>query len=219
MNYIKGIFINELPNRFRAEILIDGKREICYVGSSCKLNNLINIRNHEVILQNIEKKNSNLAYSLIAAKFDNKYIILNSLYANKAYENYLKTQNCNSDSNIILKEYTESGYKSDFYLTNTKTIIEIKSIITEKKEELFPQINSQRFKRQINNIPRLIEEGYNFRLVIISLNPGLRKVILKEELLSLQSLLIKNFEIEAYTCTLRNNKPILKNKLSIEWEH
>ena len=216
MDYKKGIFIKELKNRFKAEILIDGISTTCYVGSSCKLNKLINLSNREVILQNVIKKNSNLEFSLIAAKFSNKYIILNSTFANIAYENYLIKNN--NHNYRILKEHTVSGYKSDFYINETRTIIEIKSLITENNIESFPQIKSQRFERQISNISRLIKEGYNFRLIIVSLNPTLKKVVLKDELSSLKELLEDTFQIEAYSCSLNNKKrPIIKKRISLQW--
>ena len=89
MKYKTGFFIRELSNRFKAEVLIEGIVNVCYVSSSCKLNKLIDLSRKEVILKELDKSRTGLKYSIIAVKQGKKFVIVNSNYANLAYENYL----------------------------------------------------------------------------------------------------------------------------------
>lgn len=217
MIYKIGIFIRELENRFKAEVLIDGIVTICYVSSSCKLNKLIDLSQQEIILKEIKNSKTGLQYSIIAVKKGKKFIILNSNYANLAYENYLckKSNVTNIDDIRVFREITISGYKSDFYFQDTKTIVEIKSIISKEREVIFPQVKSERFIRQIQTIETLIKNGYNYKLIIIGLNPDLKKIIFDKQLNILKEYNNNSgFTIEGYICNLNKDMiPIIIGSL------
>ena len=69
------------------------------------------------------------------------------------------------------REHTIDGYKTDLYLPSSKTIIEVKSVISTAEQAQFGTVHSDRFLRQLADIEELIEAGYNARLFIVSLNP------------------------------------------------
>lgn len=222
MIYKIGIFIRELENRFKAEVLIDGIVTICYVSSSCKLNKLIDLSEREVILKELDNSKTGLKYSIIAAKLGKKIVILNSNYANLAYENYLCKKNHVPkivDINIF-REITVCGYKSDFFIQNENTIVEIKSVISNKKKLNFPQVKSERFNRQIKMIETLLKDGYKYKLILIGLNPEMKEIIFDKEFNKLKTYCVdRNFSIEGYVCKLSNNMtPIIKGILDIHFE-
>ena len=49
-NYIEGIFVKELKNRFLCEVLVNGVATVCYVPSSCHLSNFLDLSNKKVLL-------------------------------------------------------------------------------------------------------------------------------------------------------------------------
>ena len=54
MNYIYGTFQMEIKNRFLCSVNIDGKDETCYIPSSCRLSNFIDMTGRTVLLKPIE---------------------------------------------------------------------------------------------------------------------------------------------------------------------
>lgn len=68
MNFelIKGIFIEESKNRFLCKVVVDGVLHECYVPSSSKIENYLNINNKEILLTRNQGGNRRTKYSLFA---------------------------------------------------------------------------------------------------------------------------------------------------------
>ena len=54
-NFIEGIFVKELKNRFLCEVIIDGVSTICYVPSSCHLSNFLSLEGKQVLLSRFDQ--------------------------------------------------------------------------------------------------------------------------------------------------------------------
>ena len=50
---------------------------------------------------------------------------------------------------LVQKEHSVEGYKADLYIPQTKTIVEIKSVLSEKDEAVFPTVFSERTQNQL----------------------------------------------------------------------
>ena len=87
----------------------------------------------------------------------------------------------------IKKECTIAGYKSDLYIEDTKTVVEIKSILSFRGEAEFPSVYSQRAVDQLMKIEDLLEKGYRACYVFVSLNPKVKQLTLNNELMFLFS--------------------------------
>lgn len=79
---VKGTFISEIKNRFLCEVAIAGVRTPCYVPSSCRLSNFIDLCGKEVLLLPTTTPNAKTAFSLFAVPYKKNYIFLNSSLAN-----------------------------------------------------------------------------------------------------------------------------------------
>ena len=151
---IRGVFIRELKNRFVCEVKIDGKVEECYVPSSCHLGNFLQLKGKRVLLIPTQGKNPRTRYALYAMPYKRNYIVLNTSLSNFAVEKgiYSRRFSYIGKRDAVQKEHTVDGYKADLYIPKTRTIIEIKSVLSNKDEATFPTVYSERTQKQLKSI-------------------------------------------------------------------
>lgn len=174
---IEGVFVKELKNRFLCEVMINGKSIECYVPSSCHLSNFIDISNCPVLLNKNPEK-SRTAYSLFAFKFQEKYVLLNTSIANKIIFEKLSSRMFNflGKRKKPFKEYKYQGYKSDIFIEDTNSFIEIKSLLSLDKIGLFPTVYSERTINQLKSFHEFLKNGFKINFFIVSLNPYIKKI-------------------------------------------
>ena len=175
-NLQTGKFLYEENNRFRGRAIVDNEEVGCYIPSSCKLGQLISIENKPVFLVPFKSRVSDLSFRLFAVKFKSSMIILDSSYANQVvYENISsRIFSFLGSRKQIFKEYTFDGYKSDLFIPATKTVIEIKSIISSEPTAPFLTIKSNRFEKQIEKFQKM--SNVNKILIIVALNPFTKRI-------------------------------------------
>lgn len=175
-NYIHGIFVKELENRFRCIVNIAGKDTVCYMPSSCKLEKLIPLRGKQVLLLPTQK--STTCYSVYAVKIRNSYCLLNLNHANHIVFHQIKRKIfgfLGNRRNVSL-EKTISGYKSDLFIQDTNTLIEIKTVISLKQTAVFSSIYSERATQQLEKLAELLSCGYKVVYLVVALNPTISTV-------------------------------------------
>lgn len=216
----KGIFINEIDNRFKCIVDIDDHQEICYVPSSCRLQNLINANGKEIFLVKVKNLQSKLRYSLLAMRFGQSLIFLNSSLANLLVKAYLEQIMSSSDvSKISIKsEYNHNGYKADFYVPSEDLFIEVKSIISALSMPQFLSVNSERAVRQLSAIQKILSSGSVVHYYIICLNPYTRSVLISQNK-EIAKLLEKNIAsglvVKAFSCNKSGNRLSIGKQLPI----
>jgi len=180
---IEGIFVKELKNRFLCEVLIDGVNTVCYVPSSCRLGNFLDLEGKKVLLFPTAAPKSRTDYALFAVGFKKNYILLNPSQANRIVEEnmYRRFFSFLGKRKEIYREYIVEGYKTDLYINDTGTLVEIKSVISTKKEAIFPTVFSQRTLEQLENIYSLLQKGFRVAFIIVSLSPYTDRIILDKE--------------------------------------
>jgi len=176
--HIIGKFLNESKNRFRCIVEMDGMETICYIASSCRLDNFVQLNGKEVLLRPTVGKNAKAKYTVCGFKYRHSYILLNSMLANRAVENSIKTRRFSfvGKRSDIQREHNVEGYKTDIYVPNNRTIIEIKSLISTEQQAKLGTVHSDRFLRQLSEMEKLLKNGYNVHLFIVSLNPYTKAV-------------------------------------------
>ncbi|MED1947216.1 MULTISPECIES: DNA/RNA nuclease SfsA [Brevibacillus] len=196
MNYdeelVEGIFIEESKNRFLCTVKINGVPCECYVPSSSRIENYLKLKN-KVVLLTINKAGKRTKYSLFAVQYYNGYILLNLNLVNRIVEslishNMLKQLNGFS----IQREQVVDSYKTDLLLTNRyneKIIVEVKGIISSKKEANFPSVFSERAISQLILIKDMLLKGYKIFYLIVSLSPVVNKIKLDDKYSEYTSLL------------------------------
>ena len=219
-SYISGVFVKELKNRFLCEVKIDGKVEECYVPSSCHLSNFLQLKGKRVVLIPTQGKNPRTKYALYAAPYRRNYIILNTSLSNVAIEKGIHNRRFSylGKRSNVQKERSVEGYKADLYIPQTKTIVEIKSVLSENDEAVFPTVFSERTQNQLKSIQEMLDKGYKVVFIIVSLNPYIKKLtidISTEFYLELTRCIEKGMEIRAYTSHLKDYEIEIKKQIPL----
>ena len=219
-SYISGVFVKELKNRFLCEVKIDGKVEECYVPSSCHLSNFLQLKGKKVVLIPTQGKNPRTKYALYAAPYRRNYIILNTSLSNVAIEKGIHNRRFSylGKRSNVQKEHSVEGYKADLYIPQTKTIVEIKSVLSENDEAVFPTVFSERTQNQLKSIQEMLDKGYKVVFIIVSLNPYIKKLtidISTEFYSELTRCIEKGMEIRAYTSHLKDYEIEIKKQIPL----
>ena len=175
---IFGTFKEELKNRFLCSVIIEGQEELCYIPSSCRLSNFLDLTNKVVLLKPTISPNTRTKYSVYAVKLHGRYVLLNLSQPNKLikdqlhrrYFSYLGTRK------KIRTETLVGEYKADIFIEETNTILEIKSLLCFEQSALFPTVYSERAIEQLNKLSSLLNKGYKVCYLFMSLNPTVKDI-------------------------------------------
>lgn len=218
--YITATFIKELKNRFLCEVDIDGERVVCYVPSSCHLSNFLKLAGKKVLLVPTQTKNTRTQYALFAVPYKRSYIILNTSMANKAIENSIHSRRFSvlGRRKTVIKEHYVGGYKSDLFIKDTNTVIEIKSVLSTEDTAQFPTVFSERTLMQFEKLQELMVKGYKVHYIIVSLNPYVKKIrIIQDTQFAkmLSSCFENGMSISAYSCRLKNASVFIEQEIPV----
>ena len=218
--YKTGIFIQELKNRFLCEVEIDGKSTVCYVPSSCRLSNFLDLRGKSVLLVPTQSRNTRTQFALFAIPYKKNYILLNTSTANRAVADSIKGRSFSflGRRRTIYTEHYVGGYKSDIYIQDTNTIIEIKSVLSTEKCAWFPTVFSERSLRQLERLRDLLSLDYHVHYSIISLNPYVKSICFISDTKFtplLKSCIDLGMTISAFSCRIDGNKVCIDKRLQI----
>jgi len=223
LEYITATFIKELKNRFLCEVDINGERVVCYVPSSCHLSNFLDLEGKRVLLVPTKPKGSRTKYALFAVPYKRSYIVLNTSMANRAIENCIHSRRFSTlgKRTSVIKEHYVEEYKSDLYIKDTNTLIEIKSVLSTEGIAKFPTVFSERTLRQFEKIQDLLAKGYKIQYMIVSLNPYVKAIrIIQDTQFSkvLSSCVNNGIIVSAYSCRLKDNQAYVERRLPICFE-
>ena len=221
MDYIYGTFRTEIKNRFLCSVNIDGKDETCYIPSSCRLSNFIDMTGRTVLLKPIETPNARTSFAVYAVKYRKNFILLNLAQANRVIEAQLKRRYFSflGARKTVSREYKIGSYKTDLYVHDTKMLIEIKSTLSFSKESVFPTVYSERAVKQLKEISRLLDEGYRACYVLASLNPCVKEIVInsgvEDYYKTFMECVEKGMTCCAFSVRLREQVPELYVKIKV----
>lgn len=220
---IQARFLRELKNRFICEIELDGQIIECYVPSSCRLSNFFELTGKPVLITSTISQEVRTKYALVAIPYKQSYLLLNSSLANRAIEGAIKSRRFSflGKRTQILKEHRVEGYKADLFVADSKTIIEVKSIISTNKSAVFPTVYSERAIKQLNVLRALLESGYRACYIIVSLNPYVKEIVIDRNACFFQPFtecLNMGMTIKGFTCRLKDGHIFLEREICITIE-
>ena len=118
----------------------------------------------------------------------------------------------------LLREYAIDGYKSDLYVKDSDTLIEIKSVISLNPIADFPTVFSERSLMQLNQINGLLCKGYHAAFIIASLNPYVKEIHIDRSsrlYKAMKPCLEKGMKLMAFSIGLSKEEIVIKSKLPI----
>lgn len=219
--YVQGIFITEIKNRFLCLVHINGEDVVCYIPSSCRLSNFIDLTNRTVLLKPVLTPNARTKFSVYALKYGRNYILLNLSQANRVIEEqiYRRYFSFLGKRKTVFREVKIQEYKSDLYIKDTNTLIEIKSLLCFEKCGIFPTVYSERAISQLKKILVLLNEGYKVCYMLISLNPQVKEVVINHNIDDYYNLFCqcvdRGMEFRGFSVHLREGIPEIYAKIPL----
>ena len=218
---VEGVFIKERKNRFICEVMVEDEAIECYVPSSCRLDNFIELQGKRVLLLPTETPGARTRYSLFAVPYKRNHILLSIGRVNGIIERDIGKR-CFSalgKRSEVYREHKIGSYKSDLFIENSKTLLEIKSVLSLEKTALFPTVFSQRTLEQLKEISSLMDRDYKAALVIASLSPYVEQIQIERVspfYEALKPCLEKGMQLLAISLHIHQGEARVKKKIEIK---
>lgn len=172
-NTVKGKFIDR-PNRFIANVEINGKKEVCHVKNTGRCKELL-VEGAAVYLQKSGNPERKTKFDLIAVEKGDLLINMDSGAPNKAAREYL--EKIFGNEAVIRPEKTYGASRIDFYVetASEKWFVEVKGVTLEEKgHAFFPDAPTERGIKHINELCNAVKEGYKACILFIIQMKGIK---------------------------------------------
>lgn len=175
-NIVEGIFLRR-PNRFIANVLINGREETVHVKNTGRCKELLT-EGCKVYLAASDNPLRKTKYDLIAAEKDRSplpFLLINtdSQIPNDAAAEWLPKSGLFSEKAIIKREVTKGSSRFDFYIEdgNRKVFLEVKGVTLEFDGiAMFPDAPTERGVKHIEELISLRKQGFEaFILFVIQM--------------------------------------------------
>ena len=167
-NIREGTFLSR-PNRFVAEVEIEGKIEICHVKNTGRCRELL-IPGTKVYANYVDSPTRSTKYDLITVQKGNRLINMDSQAPNKAFMEYLKSGKYIKNIDYIKAEEKYGSSRFDFYVEaeGRRVFLEVKGVTLEEGGVvLFPDAPTQRGVRHVNELAECTRHGYSAHAVFV----------------------------------------------------
>ncbi len=177
-NIIRASFIRR-PNRFIAEVELNGQKEIVHVKNTGRCKELL-LPGSEVYLTAPGTPNRKTKYDLVAVRKDNGILFnIDSQAPNKVVKEWLESQ----DYDVVKPEYTYGDSRIDFYMEKNnngdiqKTLMEVKGCTLEiDGVGYFPDAPTERGIKHLHELASAIDEGYQAAIAFVIQMDGVSEV-------------------------------------------
>ena len=165
-NIIKGEFVDR-PNRFIANVIIDGKIEVCHVKNTGRCKELL-IKGSTVYLQKADNPNRKTKFDLIAVQKGDRLINMDSQVVNSVTLEYIPTVFKNIK--YIKPECKYGNSRFDIYVEThkEKIFVELKGVTLENDGIVrFPDAPTQRGVKHLKELQKAVQNGYKTYVLFI----------------------------------------------------
>ncbi|MCL2336290.1 MAG: DNA/RNA nuclease SfsA [Firmicutes bacterium] len=170
-----GVFISR-PNRFVAEVLLDGRTEICHVKNTGRCKELL-IPGAKVYLCPSSNPNRATKYDLVAIEKGERLVNLDSQAPNKALGEYVQSGQYIEGVTLIKPEAKYGRSRFDFYVEagRRKIFIEVKGVTLEEDGvAMFPDAPTERGVKHLHELAACIGDGYEAQVIFVIQMSGVR---------------------------------------------
>ena len=218
-NIKNGIFVSR-PNRFIANVIINGKEEVCHVKNTGRCKELL-IPGSVVILEESKNPLRKTKYDLIAVYKGKRLINIDSLAPNKVFgewaDKYFK------NVSLIKSEVKFKNSRFDFYIEadGEKIFAEIKGVTLEKDGVvLFPDAPTQRGVKHINELCEAVKQGYGAYIFFVVQMDNVKYFTPNKETHkafadALKKADKKGVKIKCFNCIVKENELFIKDEVKV----
>ncbi|MGN0527444.1 MAG: DNA/RNA nuclease SfsA [Acutalibacteraceae bacterium] len=171
-NVISGVFLNR-PNRFIANVTVDGKTETVHVKNTGRCKELL-VYGATVYLSVSDNPLRKTKYDLIAVEkiTKNGTILINmdSQVPNDVAEEWLKSGKLFSENAVIKRECKYKNSRFDFYIEDGSrgAFLEVKGVTLENDGiASFPDAPTERGIKHINELCECLQDGYKAYILFV----------------------------------------------------
>ena len=172
----EGVFLKR-PNRFVAEVEVEGKKEIAHVKNTGRCRELL-IPGSTVYLEKAAGSIRKTQWDLVAVKKGDILINMDSQAPNKAAEEWLLSREFFQNLRFLKPECRYGDSRFDFYGERDGELpffMEVKGVTLEKDGAVyFPDAPTERGIKHIRELCRCMEEGYDAYLLFVIQMEGVR---------------------------------------------
>jgi sugar fermentation stimulation protein A len=171
----KGEFVSR-PNRFIANVIIDGRLETVHVKNTGRLRELL-VPGAAVYLQRHHKTERKTKWSLISVEKGKRIINIDSQAPNKAVYEWLSNGGAPFDVTAIKPEFVYGGSRVDFLVSSgdERTLIEVKGVTLEKDNvAMFPDAPTERGVRHLRELCASLDDGFRAAVIFIIQMEGVK---------------------------------------------
>ncbi len=158
------------PNRFIAEIEMNGGTEICHVKNTGRCKELLT-PGVKVLVQKAENPERKTKYDLISVFKNGKLINMDSQAPNKVFLEWVKKEEYFQNITLIKPECKYQNSRFDFYIEadGKRHFVEVKGVTLEEDGVLmFPDAPTERGIKHIRELMNAVDEGYGGHIFFVA---------------------------------------------------
>jgi sugar fermentation stimulation protein A len=162
------VFISR-PNRFIANVEIDGKIKVCHVKNTGRCRELLTDR-ARVIVQEFDTPTRKTKFDLINVYKGDRLINMDSQSPNKIFAEWAPNSGVFGNITLLRPETKFGNSRFDFYMeaVGRKAFVEIKGVTLEDNGVVrFPDAPTERGVKHVRELMECINEGYDAYIVFI----------------------------------------------------
>ena len=183
----KAIFLSR-PNRFVAEIEIDGRLDLAHVKNTGRCKELL-IKGVTIYVREDKSPHRKTKYDLITVVKGDRLINMDSQVPNQVFREWVEAGGLTKLAGPIVEprpqeritllraEHTYGNSRFDFYMEKAgeKYLIEVKGVTLEiDGVAMFPDAPTERGVKHINELVKAVEEGYKAIIVFVVQMKGVK---------------------------------------------
>lgn len=178
---LEGTFLKR-PNRFIAQIMINGKEETCHVKNTGRCKELL-VPGAKVYVEESDNPNRKTKYDLIAVYKGEVLVNMDSQIPNAAVQEWLAEEHLFRHISCLKREVTYGASRFDLYARyqdesgqEKMAFLEVKGVTLEQDGVArFPDAPTQRGIKHIEELCRCMEDGYEAYLIFVIQMKGITR--------------------------------------------
>ncbi len=164
----KGVFLRR-PNRFVAQVEIEGRVETCHVKNTGRCKELL-LPGAAVYLEESDNPNRKTRFDLVAVEKGERLINIDAQAPNRVVEEWLRAGGLVAGLTDLRPECRYGNSRFDFYLeaAGRKAFLEVKGVTLEEENvAYFPDAPTERGVKHIKELCGCLQDGYDAYLVFV----------------------------------------------------
>ena len=220
-NIHKGYFVSR-PNRFVANVIIDGKETAVHVKNTGRCRELLT-EGAEVWLEKSNNPDRKYQYSLVSVKKGERMVNMDSQAPNKAVGEFLSEGGLFPDIKLIRPECKYGNSRFDFYVEDgeRKAFLEVKGVTLEEEGiASFPDAPTERGVKHIKELVKCIQDSYEAYLLFVIQMKGITEMRPNDGTHAafgeaLREAAHQGVKILAYDCFVSMNEMVLEAPVTV----